>query len=178
MATALSPHRYRLLACALLAALATAACGAESGSVAPDDETADATETETGAGATETEPSESPTEAGPTAADGTDYSACDDGSCEVAISEAVTFEFDDFTLTIAPTEDGIETEKTSADGGTGTSGSSGAYCLNYITADSHSGSCYAFAEETPAPPDPEPGVLALELLGVADGTAVIRLTMG
>lgn len=175
MATSLSPRRRRLFACALVAAFATASCGAESGSDAPDDETTDRpTESATTEGGTDPEP----TEAAPTAADGTDYSACDDGSCEVALSEPVTFEFDEFTITITPTEDGIETEKTSPDGGTGSSSSSGAYCLDFITANGFSGSCYAIAEELPPRPDPDPGVLALELLDVTDGTAIIRLTMG
>lgn len=169
-----APHRPRLVALALLAAFGTAGCGTGSDADPGGDASGSAA-----AESSSPEPS-SPEPEAPTAADGTDYAACDDGSCEVAVSsEPVSFAFDEFTLTVNATEDGIETRK-EGDGGTGTGSMSGGYCLSYVTVDGTSTSCYGAVEDgaVPEPPEPEPGVLALELLDVTDGTAIIRLTMG
>ncbi len=164
----------------LLAALATGACGAGSGS----DATGDVSESASSAAASSAEPS--PTvSAAPTAADGTDYAACDDGSCEVAVSGAVEFGYDDFTLMVTITADGIETYTANSDnsssGASNMSGSgmSEAYCIAYLTASSNSMSCYPDSGEDDVPdPESEPGVLVLEMIDFAEGTAIIRLTMG
>lgn len=115
----------------------------------------------------------------PTAADGTDYTACDDGTCEVEVAEPVEFDFGDFTFTItAVTEDGIEYETVNDDGGTGSGSMSGGYCNSYLTANSSSSSCYGVLEGTPPEPDPGAGEVQLQLLNVTDGAAVVRFTMG
>jgi hypothetical protein len=91
----------------------------------------------------------------------------------------VTFEFDDFTLAITDVADnGLDYKITSPNGGTSTGSIGGAYCLTYVTANSTSSSCYAGTEVTPPRPDPDRGVLALELLDVTGGTAIVRLTLG
>jgi hypothetical protein len=174
-------HRHVLGGLALLAAFASAACGSGS------DATGDASESDTAASASGTEPAASPTEADlPTAPDGTDYTACEDGSCEVLVSgDPVEFAFADFTLTVTITDDGIETHTASSDGTrSGNSSMSGpgmpdAYCVAYLTAGSNTMSCYTDDGSGEAPaPESEPGVLVLEMLDFAEGTAVVRLTMG
>ncbi|MCD0445021.1 hypothetical protein LO763_15500 [Glycomyces sp. A-F 0318] len=174
-----SSHRRLLGAFALLAVFAGAACGTGS------DATGDASQApESGAEPTaESTPSE---EAAPTAADGTDYAACDDGSCEVVVSgDPVEFAFADFTLTVTITPDGIETDTASSDGTrSGNSSMSGegmadAYCVAYLTAGSNTMNCYPDTDPGDvAPPEPESGVLVLEMLDFEEGTAVIRLAMG
>jgi hypothetical protein len=178
MSTSPFLSRFPTAALVLLAALATGAWGAGSGS----DATGDVSESASSAAASSAEPS--PTvSAAPTAADGTDYAACDDGSCEVAVSgNPVVFDFGDFTLTVTAIEGGVETEAVS--GGASSGGTmTGGYCIAYQTAGGGSSggtlSCYALADgEVPPVPEPAPGELAVELLDFTEGTAIIRLTMG
>ena len=171
-----TPRRHRLFAPALLAALATAACGAEPGSD-PVESTAEPS--------TSAVESTSPEPEELTAADGTDYAACDDGTCEVLVSGEVEFAFDDYTLTVAITADGIETHTASSDNTrSGSSNMSGpgiseAYCVAYLTAGSNTMQCYPDTEPDEAPaPEAESGVLVLEMLDFLEGTAVIRMTTG
>jgi hypothetical protein len=117
--------------------------------------------------------------------DGTDYAACDDGSCEVLVSGDVEFAFDDFTLTVTITDDGIETYTANSDNTQSGSSSMGgpgmpdAYCVAYLSAASNTMQCYPDTEPEEAPaPETESGVLVLEMLDFSEGTAVIRLTMG
>jgi hypothetical protein len=171
-----TPHRHRF-ALALLAVLATAACGAEPGS----DPVEDTSEATASASATE---SASPEPEELTAADGTDYAACDDGSCEVLVSGEVEFAFDDYTLTVTISADGIETHTASSDNTrSGSSSMSGpgiseAYCVAYLTAAGNTMQCYPDTEPDEAPaPEAEAGVLVLEMLDFLDGTAVIRMSL-
>ncbi len=168
------------LSAATLLSLATAACGSE-----PDaDAAGDASEPEASASASGVETT-SPEPEALTAIDGTDYAACDDGSCEVLITGDVEFTFDDYTLTVTITEDGIETYTANSDNtSSGSSNMSGpgmadAYCVAYLTASSNTMQCYPDAEPEDVPAaESEPGVLVLEMLDFLEGTAVIRLTMG
>ena len=133
----------------------------------------------TGCGSDADDGSDTPEEPPPSAADGTDYTACDDGTCEVAVSERTEFVFGEMTLTItAVTEDGIETRTYSPGGGVGSGSLSGGYCVSYMTPNGATASCYGEGDGEPPEPDPAAGELALELLDVTDGTAIIRLTMG
>jgi hypothetical protein len=164
MTTSRPPRWGYLAAPALFTALAAAGCGSDGA--------------EDGAGASGAASSEAPSQA-PTAADGTDYSACDDGACEVAITQPpVEFAFADFTLTItAVTDNGIEYEKVGTDSGTGT-GSMGGVCFSTMSAESTSTQCHGGIEGEAPQPDPEPSTVELQLLAVADGTAIIRIAEG
>lgn len=173
-------YRRLLLGPALFAMFAAPACGTGSDSGETGGETSAAGNTEQAAETTPAEPE------APTAADGTDYTACGDGSCEVVVSgESVDFSFPDFTLTVKVTEDGIETHTADSDDTrSGSSnmngpGMSDAYCVAYLSAGSNTMSCYPDTEPGDMPaPESEPGVLVLEMLDFTEGTAVIRLTMG
>ncbi|SDE00287.1 hypothetical protein [Glycomyces harbinensis] len=163
---------------ALLASIAIAGCGTEPRS----DEAGDASDPSASSSDVE---STSPEPESPTAVDGTDYAACDDGSCEVLVTGEVQFSFDDFTLTVTITDDGIETHTANSDntrsGSSNMSGAgiSDAYCVAYLTAGSNTMQCYPDTEPGEAPAvESESGVLVLEMLDFLEGTAVIRLTMG
>ena len=119
-----------------------------------------------------------PPEAEP-AADGTDYTACEDGECEVAVKEPMDIaigasDADMVTLSItAVTEDGIEYEVIQS--GTTSGGSLGGVCQATISETSSYSSC--FEEGTPPEPDPLQGELVIQLLGMNDGSAVLRLAV-
>lgn len=158
-------------AAALLAALALTGCAADADDGAEDKPDASGGAETTADAATSEEPP-------PSAADGTDYSNCST-QCEVEVETGTVFEFEAFTLTVTEvTEDGIEVSRDDGDGSTGTSGMSGGYCIDYLTANSSQGSCYGVIEGEPPAPTPAAGELALELLGATDGTAIVRLTWG
>lgn len=145
--------RTGLLSGALLAALALAGCGDDSDSGAE----------------------------APTAADGTDYTACEDGECEVAVSEPTDIVFltaeGDVTLSITEvTENGIELSTTFPTSSGENSGTLGGLCESLISANFTSSSCYGGG--TLPEPDPAPGELVLQLLGMNDGAAILRLAMG
>ncbi|MCC3762901.1 hypothetical protein K3N28_07425 [Glycomyces sp. TRM65418] len=154
-------RRRRLAACSLVAALALAGCGDDSASDSDPD-----------AGAASSD--------APTAADGTDYSACDDGECEVAVSEPTDFVFTtaegEVTLSITDvTENGIEIS-TAFPGAGQSTGSLGGLCESVLTSTSSSSACYGGG--TLPPPEPEPGILVLQLLGMNEGAAILRMAMG
>jgi hypothetical protein len=119
-----------------------------------------------------------PPEADP-AADGTDYTACEDGECEVAVAEPMDIVIgapDEGMVTLsitAVTEDGIEYEV--IQGGTTSGGSLGGVCQATISETWSSSSC--FEEGTPPEPEPLRGELVMQLLGMNDGSAVLRLAV-
>jgi hypothetical protein len=116
----------------------------------------------------------SPTE-GPSAADGTDYTACEDGECEVAVAEPVEITVGAMTLSItAVTEDGIEFDLVQESGSSG--GSLGGVCEATMTERSMSSACYLGGELSA--PDPGAGELVVQLLGMNDGAAVLRMAAG
>lgn len=146
-------------AAALLTVLALTGCASDPGS--PDRSDSSST---TAAESTEE----------PSAADGTDFSTCNT-RCEVEVTPGVVFEYDEFTLTVTDvTDDGIELARDDGAGNTG-GGSITAGCVSYMTATGSGVTCHG--GEAPEP-EPAPGQLAIELLHVTDGTAIIRLTMG
>jgi hypothetical protein len=113
------------------------------------------------------------------AADGTDYSACEDGDCEVAVAEPMDLVIGAphegmATLSVtAVTEDGIEYEVIQS--GTTSGGSLGGVCQATISETSSYSSC--FEEGTPPEPEPLQGELVIQLLGMNDGSAVLRLAV-
>ncbi|MEU4765221.1 hypothetical protein AB0H12_18380 [Actinosynnema sp. NPDC023794] len=157
-----------LLAGGLLAALATAGCGPVSGTAVPAPMTATTTTTTT---TTTTPPA-------PTAADGANYAACADGTCEVALSGPVDIPLGGAagpgTFAVrAVLADGIEFELTSAIGGG--SGSLKGHCTATFVPGGGGMSC---SNKPSPPPEPRAGVLAVQMVGVVDGTAVVRLVTG
>jgi hypothetical protein len=111
------------------------------------------------------------------AADGTDYTACEDGECEVAVEEPMDIVIgapDEGAVTLsitAVTDDGIEFEVTQP--GITSSGSLGGVCQATITRNSMSSKC--FEEDTLPEPDPSRGEFIVQLLGMNEGSAVLRL---
>jgi len=164
--------RRSLAATAVFAALALTGCAADDPDAPNESNTGDSPGAETTA---EPEPTEAPP---PSAADGTDYSNCGT-HCEVEVTAGVVFEYEEFTLTVTDvTEDGIDLATDDGEGGSGSASFSGGYCVSYMTASSMSSSCYGGFEGEPPEPEPAAGELAVELLHVSDGTAIIRLTVG
>jgi hypothetical protein len=155
-----------LLTGGLLAALATAGCGTVSGTAVPAATTTAAVTTTT------------TTPPAPTAADGADYAACADGTCEVAVSGPVDIPLGGSvgpgTFAVrAVLADGVEFELTSAIGGG--SGSLKGHCTATFVPGGGGMSC---SSKPSAPPEPRAGVLAVQMVGVTDGTAVLRLVTG
>jgi hypothetical protein len=126
-------------------------------------------------------PSPSPTPV--TASDGTRYSACADGTCEVAVSRPVRIAVEGGTLSVTKVkpEDSMGFELTFASGGGGSGtlkGTCGAVFTFYRGGGAGASSC---GTDTSAatPPAPEPGALLMQLAGWnSDGAAVLRLVSG
>lgn len=146
-------------------ALAATGCGTVAGNAVP------APTTTTTVTTTTTPPA-------PTAADGADYAACADGTCEVALTGPVDIAVGGSTgpgtfKVLAVGEDGIEFElDLPRSGGRGTL--KGFCTLTFVPGGGGS-SC---STKPSAPPEPRTGVLAVQLVGVAGGTAVVRLVAG
>jgi hypothetical protein len=126
------------------------------------------------AGATASTPSSSAVPA-PVAVDGSDYTACADGACEVLVTGPV-----DIPLTgqgglrrisvVAVTADGIDF---AADGG-GT-GSLTPGCVATFYQNGSGSRCSSGKPEKPQPVD---GVLAMQIADLRGGTVVLRLVSG
>lgn len=164
-----------VVAGALLAALAATGCDTVSGTAVPAPGTATATPaTTTPATATPITTTPPP----PTAADGTDYAACADGTCEVALAGPVDIAVGGSagpgTLRVlAVREDGIEFEvDLPRSGGRGTL--AGHCTLTFMPG----GGGSRCSNQPSPPPAPQAGVLAVQLVGVNDSAAVVRLVTG
>lgn len=164
MSTSRSLRRRALAAGTLLAVLAAAGCAAESEPDAAADESATASQS----------PSATPSEA-PSAADGTDYAVCEQGECEVELSERVEFVFDmpdgELTLAVLPTDEGIEWATSSGPYSGG--GSMTAGCIAVVSRNGGGPTCYGAG--TPDPPEPSAGTIVMEVLDVTDGTVILYM---
>jgi hypothetical protein len=105
----------------------------------------------------------------PTASDGKRYSACSDGTCEVALSRPVEFTVDGGTFTVKKVkpEKSLDFEVTLATGA-GASGTLKGTCgpiFRFNESGGGSSSTCASADSTPTPPAPQPGALSLQLAG-------------
>lgn len=152
---------------ALLLAFTLTSCTADSGSG-----------TDSGGGSDSVEGSTTPAASLPSPADGTDYDACDDGTCEVSVTAPFDFTIGDYTLAITEmTDEAIEMEMSNG-AGSRTSGSLTSRHIAIVTA--NSAGVQFYGEPAGERPEPElaPGDLALELLGSTEGAAIIRLTLG
>ncbi|MCE6996028.1 hypothetical protein LZG04_14620 [Saccharothrix sp. S26] len=151
-----------LLVGGLVAALAAAGCGTVPGTAVPAPTTTTTTTT-------------APP---PTAADGADYAACADGTCEVALTGPVDIAVGSSTgpgtfKVLAVREDGIEFDvDLPHSGGHGTLKG---YCTLTFTPGGGGSRC---SNQPLPPPQPQTGVLAVQLVGVTGGTAVVRLVTG
>ncbi|WP_158848843.1 hypothetical protein [Saccharothrix deserti] len=146
----------------LLAAMVAAGCGTVSGTAVPAPTTTTTTTTPPA----------------PTAADGTDYAACADGTCEVAVSGPVDIALGGSagpgTFSVRTMHaDGIDFEVSLAQsGGRGT-------LKGHCTLSFHPGGGGSSCSNKPGPPPtPKAGVLAVQMVGVTAGTAVLRLVSG
>ena len=153
-----------LLAGGVLAALVTAGCGTVSGTAVP--------------GSTTTTTTITTTSPPPTAADGANYAACADGTCEVALTGPVDIAVGGSTgpgtvKVLAVREEGIDFEvDLPRSGGRGTLEG---FCTLTFTPGGGGSRC----SNTPSPPpEPQTGVLAVQLVGVTAGTAVVRMVTG
>jgi hypothetical protein len=113
-----------------------------------------------------------------TAADGTNYKACRDGTCEVAIGGPVKIAVDGgtFNVTKVSVEDGVEFQLSLSGGSwSGTfKGNCGSVFQFYLGGGMQVVTCGA--DGPAAPPTPTPGALSMQLAGyTADGAAVIRM---
>ncbi|ONI90912.1 hypothetical protein ALI22I_10785 [Saccharothrix sp. ALI-22-I] len=150
-----------LIAGGLLAAMTAAGCGTVSGTAVPAPTTT-----------TTTPPPP------PTATDGTDYAACADGTCEVAVSGPVDIALGGSagpgTFSVRTMHaDGIDFEVTLAQ--SGGSGTLKGHCTLSFVPGGGGSSC---STKPSPPPAPRAGVLAVQMVGVTDGTAVLRLVSG
>lgn len=113
------------------------------------------------------------TEPVPTAQDGADYQACADGTCEIEISDAVTIPLPGGSLVVsAVLSDGIEFDLTSAAGGG--NGSLRGNCTAMFGGGGGGMSCSSL-DGPPDPPTPRPGLIQLQIVGVYDDAAIIRI---
>ncbi len=108
------------------------------------------------------------------APDGRDYGACLDGNCEVLVSDPV-----DIALTGQGGVDRISVRAVTAEGiefstGDG-SGSLTPGCVSTLYENGSGSRCSSGEPEKPKPVD---GVLAMQVVDVRDGTAVLRLVSG
>ncbi|MGH3379835.1 MAG: hypothetical protein ACRDP6_34405 [Actinoallomurus sp.] len=159
------------VACAALAALAAptaAGCGTDSGPTAT---TATPRPVPT---ATKTTP------APPKAADGTRYSACKDGNCEVAVSKPVKIRLGgrigSGTLSIKKVlSDGVKIYLTLPGGGG--DGSIKGHCTSTFHIASAGGGLSCPVKPA-GPPKPDAGDFAIQLVAVTGKTAILRLATG
>ena len=126
-----------------------------------------------------------PSAPAPVAADGTNYAACADGTCEISIPGPVDIRVGGGTLKVtkASAQDGLEFDLTLASGaggnGTlkGTCGTVASFYLGGGGGTMTSPSCDGTG--VPEPPEPMPGALSMQLVGWSpDGAAVLRLITG
>jgi hypothetical protein len=108
----------------------------------------------------------------PTAVDGANFQACADGTCEVAIPGPATIPLPGGQLAVTQVlGDGIEFDLTAAAGGG--SGSLRGYCT--VTFGGGGGTMTCPSEGPPDPPAPTPGSLTVQIAGVYDGAALVRI---
>lgn len=154
-----------------------AACGGNGS-----DESDSATTTEPTAETTTSTTAASTTSTLPPAADGTDVAACADGNCEVEVSGPVDIPLTGHatgitTLSIVElTSEGFSFT-TSSNGSERGSGDLRGGCILTFYRSGGGSSCTTPDQELP-PPQPEAGALAIQLVGAADGTVVLRLVSG
>jgi hypothetical protein len=163
---------------ALLVALLASGCGSQ-----PGGEGTVGSKGEPTARASTREPSSKPPTSAPppplTASDGTDYAACEDGTCEVAVPGPADFPVAGGTFTAKKVKAGesVEFKLTLAGGGEG-SGTVKGHCgavMKFYPGGAGMVSKVCEDGTTPSPPAPEPGMLQLQLVGWdADDAAVIR----
>ncbi|MCI2423231.1 hypothetical protein MOQ72_38010 [Saccharopolyspora sp. K220] len=162
--------------CALFAALLAAGCGSSLEGAAPATTTVPPADTVV--------PSTTTTTTAPPpviAADGTNYAACADGTCEISLSQPVNITLNGGTLAVTSVNpDGIDIDL-SLDNGGGGNGTLKGTCGAIFRFHSGGGGDGRFCNPDGSvlpPPEPEPGVVALQLVGLSDGAAVLRVVSG
>ncbi|MDT7783879.1 MAG: hypothetical protein QOF58_2298 [Pseudonocardiales bacterium] len=159
----------------LAAALALTACGTEQHTSTPQPTSTTATTTST-IPTTTTPPN-------PTAKDGKDFAQCADGSCEVAIGEPGTIAVAGHSFVVkSVADDGLEFELRLAGGGTASGtlkGTCGSIMKFYTDGTGGGTGTFCNPDNAPQPaPTPEPGVFQLQLAGLNDHQAIVRMVTG
>jgi hypothetical protein len=169
-----------VLICSLLCVLLVAGCGdaGSDGAQASGSPSGPADGSPSGSAAAKPSPSAAPTAV--TAADGTRYAACWDGTCEVAVSRptAISLRFGRLTVSRIQPRDAVAFNLSlPGGGGNGTlKGTCGTIAYFYRDYSGGHGSFCASATAAPQRPAPQPGEVALQLAGwTATGAAVLRL---
>lgn len=166
-----------ILGALLPALLLAAGCGARSDSGASGGGTPATT--------SHPSPTTSPTTTSPTpptAADGSRYATCADGTCEVAVARPVRIKIRDgaFSVTKVVANDSMLFKLTFSAGGGGSGtlmSTCGARLTFYLGGGGSAVTCDASG--VPATPKPIPGALQVQLVGWATGgAAVLRLVSG
>ncbi|MFB9830631.1 hypothetical protein [Actinoallomurus acaciae] len=116
----------------------------------------------------------------PTAADGTRYSACEDGDCEVAVSKPVKIRLGGRVgpgvLSVKKVlPDGVKIDLTLPGGGG--KGSIKGHCTSTFHVQSAGGGLSCPVKPS-GPPEPQAGDFAIQLVAVTGGTAILRLATG
>ncbi|MFJ2812675.1 hypothetical protein [Streptomyces sp. NPDC087294] len=180
--------RTRLLAAGVvLVTSLVAGCGsaADRGASGAGESAAVASASRSGASVSPSTSRSAPVTSAPplTAADGTRYAACADGTCEVAVSRPVDIAVDGGTLSLTKVkpDDSVDFKLTLADGGQASGvmkGNCGATLFfQGGLSGVNTGTCKAGG--TPPPPTSRPGALSMQLAGWdADHRAVLRLVSG
>jgi hypothetical protein len=161
------PTRRRVAA-TVLAVLLAGGCVSRSGDR---DAAAPATERTTAETTTTTA---SPT---PSAADGADVTACQDGICEVLLtSRTVDVPTPAGLLSLTINDPLVEYTMTNPSGGTN-SGSAAGNCVITLTLDGTGGGSTCQAGGDPMDLNPEPGTLALQILHPDTETPILRMAV-
>ncbi|MBN6033632.1 hypothetical protein [Amycolatopsis sp. 195334CR] len=110
----------------------------------------------------------------PVAADGSDYAACADGTCEVLVSGPAEIALSGTAGISKLVVRAVEGNGIRFEAG-GSSGSLSANCISTFYENGGGSSCSTAPREAPAPVD---GIVAMQIASVQDGTAVLRVVSG
>lgn len=160
----------------LFAALVLAGCGAEPHS-ATSPPSSPPTSTPTTTTSTTTTPPP------PTAADGADFTKCADGQCEVAITAPVTINVAGHSFVVKSVgADGLEFDLSLASGGSASGtlkGTCGSIMTFYTNGTGGGAGTFCNPDNGPQPaPVLQPGLFQLQLAGLNDHQAVVRMVAG
>ncbi|WP_020668149.1 hypothetical protein [Amycolatopsis nigrescens] len=125
-------------------------------------------------------PAAPPSSAAPVAADGTDFTACTDGNCEVLVSAPADIPVGGHgggitKLSVVTLDAAGLSFKTETDGGGGSGELKGGCVLTFYSGGGGS-RCTSGGE--PTAPEAQTGVLAMQLVSATDKGVVVRLVAG
>jgi len=111
----------------------------------------------------------------PSAADGTDVTACADGTCEVLLTaQRLDVPTPVGVLSLTVTDEGVEYSLVNPSGGTN-SGSAEGNCVITLALDGSGGGSTCMAGGEPPELAPAPGTLEMQLLDTGTKTPILRM---